>query len=180
MKKILFALVGFSLPIFAFAANNPKIAVFNLQQVLQNDPAITIEQQISQLYRIYVKTEVVDEFNIVDCMTKAMSIARYESKRATENNSMVKFSINITGGTKILSVALVMISSLLGAELFYIKSPRAMDDKKSAELDERIDIPLPSGLAWPASILAGRSCIYLQIHPGFHEIPGHMLLPGFP
>lgn len=87
-------------------------------------------------------TEEVDAFDYQKVLNCVMLISQIEKVRAENLSARIKFYLNITHGTRLVTGALCTASMMIGAHMYYLKE-KSMDSSASSINDLIIRVPIP-------------------------------------
>jgi len=109
-----------------FTDNLDAVEVVEIEKFFTNPPL-----------KIKVNSHVVDKFDLMNCILVMIRTIKNVKKDITGND--FEITLNMTGGTKIMTSAMLLVGYMVGARVFYLKKLR--DDIGIGEL---IWIPMPS------------------------------------
>jgi DNA-binding MarR family transcriptional regulator len=115
-----------------------RMVVFTSENM--REIAYELEAKMYNNFSIMVKTVIVDQFDLMDNVNKAIEAYGEELKNAKEKGYPgIDLSINMTGGTKLMSAAMLLTGYILKSEVYYIQG----DEKMKPEDQKLIQAPLP-------------------------------------
>ena len=118
------------------------------------DTAKEVQEKLHNTFKIESEILEVDPFDIMDSVTKIVQKASEKIKEAEDNQTRIKLSMNMTGGTNIMASSMLLSAYIIAgfagesemiteARLYYIKEADPSKTEVWAKDEKLIEVPLP-------------------------------------
>ncbi len=134
---------------FATLGTSPEVVLNSIRHVPMDEihlftddvnsaEVVKIEKFYNNEYlRIPVYSHHIDKFDLMNCLLVIIQEVK-KVKKEFDNSSKIEITLHMTGGTKIMTSAMLLVGYMTGSRVFYIKKLRESDD-----IGELIWIPIP-------------------------------------
>ncbi len=110
--------------LFTDSDDSPELA--SIKKFYENDPL-----------RIKVYNHIIDKFDLMNCLLNMIEGIKKVRKKY-QSDPKLKITLNMTGGTKIMTSALLLVGYMTASPVFYLKKLREDDG-----IGELIWVPMP-------------------------------------